>query len=300
MKTMRKISDNDLANYIVCPYSWWLKREPGQTAWKARPESPSKPSSRSTWRSSQQTLSNLQLYSRVVYILLIMLAAAVFLWEPRAFVREHVSVNPRTQDGADVSPTPESEESFISQSVSVPAEIISLVIILGGAILLWDQLDRKKKSLSEDSGMKANTKFVAVHGATDLPESYMYDEDLGLTGKPDAIIKEDGQIIPINLLPTTKKIHDRHIIRLLLHLKLVESTYETEAPYGILLVGKDKRSVKIVNSEERKAWLAEVINEIDKIIVANVEAKALPTKFKCRHCDVKERCAHAWIEEKQT
>ncbi|MDD2943327.1 MAG: Dna2/Cas4 domain-containing protein [bacterium] len=297
MKTMRRISDNDLANYVVCPYSWWLKREPGQTAWKAHPDDKNKSNSRSSWRSSQQTLSNLQLYSRVVYILLIMLAAAVFLWEPRAFIREHINNNTQTQNGATETTTLDDNDSIISQSVSVPAEIISLVIILGGAILLWDQLDRKKKSLSQDSGIKANTKFVAVHGGTDLPESYMHDQVRGLSGKPDAIIREDGQTIPINLLPTTKKIQDRHIIRLLLHLKLIESTYQTNSPYGILLVGKEKRSVKIVNTEERKAWLAELINEMDEIISGKTEAKALPTKFKCLHCDVRDRCPHAWRDE---
>ena len=115
---------------------------------------------------------------------------------------------------------------------------------------------------------------------------------VGLSGRPDALIKDDGAVIPVSIKPMSKKVRDRHVIELIAHLRLVEEDEGVRPPYGILLMGKGARKVKIRNTEEKQRWLESLIDEMNSII-GGVPAVPAPALYKCKHCDVNRICKHS-------
>jgi CRISPR/Cas system-associated exonuclease Cas4 (RecB family) len=185
-------------------------------------------------------------------------------------------------------------------SVAVPSELIIILLILGAIIFLWDLLERQRASISKDIGMQANSKVVALRDSEELPHGELYDESLGIKGRPDAIIEEDGFFIPVNFLPVTKKIHDRHIIRLVAHLRLIELTRGQRPPYGTLLVGKKKRAVRVKNTDEKQEWLDNILAEMREVQNGTKIPIPAPVRYKCKNCDVRQKCKHSAYRETGT
>jgi CRISPR-associated exonuclease Cas4 len=67
-------------------------------------------------------------------------------------------------------------------------------------------------------------------------EKPLYDKDLGLTGKPDYLVEQDGRIIPVEVKTgrTPEAPHDSHIFQVAVYCYLVHKTYGKRPPHGIL------------------------------------------------------------------
>lgn len=174
---------------------------------------------------------------------------------------------------------------------SVPTEIALLLLVLGLLIFMWDLFDRRGKKLSGQSGLAHTVPLISLKGSSHLPAREFYSESLGLVSEPDALIKEKGFIIPVDVKPLSTKVRDRHIIKMTLHLKLIEEILGKKPPYGIILLGKDQETVKIENSADNHLWLDAVIAEM-RSILDGIPAAPAPGKAKCAHCDVAEQCEH--------
>ena len=191
------------------------------------------------------------------------------------------------------------ERALEGGKARIPAELLYLVLVLGVIIFLWDLFDRKRKRASLDTGLSERAEVIAVKGGTELPSRGYRSESLGLSGKPDALVKIDGFIIPVDRKPLSRKVRDRHIVQLLVHMRLVEESEGTRPPYGILLLGKEVREVRIQNTEERQRWLDAIIGEMESIL-EGVPARPTPAVMKCKSCDVRKMCNYsAYTEPKR-
>jgi CRISPR-associated exonuclease Cas4 len=67
-------------------------------------------------------------------------------------------------------------------------------------------------------------------------EKPLYDPLLGLTGKPDYLIEQDGRLIPVEVKTgrTPQAPYDSHIFQLAAYCLLVEKTYGRRPPYGVI------------------------------------------------------------------
>jgi len=67
-------------------------------------------------------------------------------------------------------------------------------------------------------------------------EKPLFYTPLELTGKPDYLIKQNGRIIPVEVKSgrAPDAPYDSHIFQLAAYCLLVEKTYETRPPYGII------------------------------------------------------------------
>ncbi|HQH26507.1 MAG TPA: Dna2/Cas4 domain-containing protein [Oligoflexia bacterium] len=176
-------------------------------------------------------------------------------------------------------------------AVTVPTEIVLLLLVLGLIIVMWDLFDRRSKSARKETGLDEKTEVLSVRGGSTLPGKEYYSEELALVSKPDALIKEEGMVIPVDVKPMTDKVRDRHVVAMLLHLKLMEEITGERPPYGILLMGQKRRQVKIKNTEEKQRWLDSLIDEM-RSICDGVPAVPAPSVYKCKHCDVRAICTH--------
>jgi CRISPR-associated exonuclease Cas4 len=67
-------------------------------------------------------------------------------------------------------------------------------------------------------------------------EKPLYDASLGLTGKPDYLVKRLGKMIPVEVKTgrTPNSPYESHILQLAAYCRLVEQTYHQRPPNGIL------------------------------------------------------------------
>lgn len=77
--------------------------------------------------------------------------------------------------------------------------------------------------------------YTDTHGWGKVEKPLFYAE-LNLTGKPDYLIQQNGRIIPVEVKSgrAPEAPYDSHIYQLAAYCLLVEKTYDTRPPYGII------------------------------------------------------------------
>jgi len=274
---------------VVCPEAWRLKFVAGQE-YEKQPAPQAALESKREWIASVDLSAALKRYAKTIYLLLVLVFIISFLLDLKMEIASLQSE--RTAKTTEVHTT--FLEKLSDPSLSIPNEIIFLLLILGVIIFVWDFFDRTSKSLSRESGLSSDAEVVALKGSKVLPSRDYVSDKLQLASRPDGLIKQDGALIPVDRRVSSKKVRDRHIAQMMVHLLLVEENEGKRPPYGLLLLGKEEKQVRIKNTDERDRWLRSLVDEM-RSILDGVPAEPAPQKFKCKHCDVRSICAHsAW------
>ncbi len=182
----------------------------------------------------------------------------------------------------------------IVEIADLDPELILLVLLVVVALVRFNRFSAIAREKQEDSGLdgKVPPRTVSVDGSPALPIKDYVSEMQGLAGKPDAVISENGYIIPIERKPLARKIHDRYVAQLLVYMRLIEEFEGKKPPYGYLILGPNKRRVKIENSEARQAWVQKILDEMRGILEKSAPAIATPHPKKCARCDVRAACQY--------
>lgn len=108
---------------------------------------------------------------------------------------------------------------------------LAIFLFIIALVLLW-QARRRQSEIGLPSGrvIYADTRRW---GAIEDP---LYDAHLGLTGKPDYLVQQGDQFIPVEVKSSrvSGAPYDAHIFQLAAYCLLVESTYGYRPAYGIL------------------------------------------------------------------
>ena len=180
--------------------------------------------------------------------------------------------------------------------IHVPAELLALMLLVYLIIILWDLFEKKRTRIQEDTGLSSKATMVALQGSNILPSKTFISEELGLSSTPDGLLQENGFLIPIDIKPLSKKIQDRHVTEMMVHLRLIEENTGKVPPYGILLMGPEKRRVEIKNLPDKQRHLETIIDEMHSIL-NGVPAIPKPTYYKCKNCEVNNICKHSAYKE---
>lgn len=183
---------------------------------------------------------------------------------------------------------------FISKLISDLAQIdsqlalLAIIIIVG--VMMLDAFSSSAVQKKGEVGFSADSEAVSIDGSKTLAVREYISEIQGLAGKPDAIIVEGGNIIPVERKPLARKVRDRYIAQLLVYMRLVEEFEGKKPPYGYLILGPQCRKVKVYNSEEKQTWLSEILNQM-RAVKAGKIAEATPLLKKCSGCEVRNDCS---------
>jgi CRISPR-associated protein Cas4 len=167
---------------------------------------------------------------------------------------------------------------------------IIFVILLSITVIVVDGVLLSITKLKKDAGIKSRSKTVGIDGGQTAKTKEYIHEELGLAGRPDAVIEEDGFLIPVEIKPLQKKIHERQVAQLLVYMKLIEVCEGRRPPYGYLILGRQSKRIKIENTEEKQLWLAGILAEMHGFLEQNKKIKASPHPTKCAKCPVRESC----------
>lgn len=118
-------------------------------------------------------------------------------------------------------------------------------------------------------------------------------ERLGLIGRPDRIIKEDGNIwIPVEK-KSSAKVQDSHRLQLAVYMILIEDITGKRPPHGYVAL-RDNSQSKVQNTEKLRACAWAHIEAIKQIKQnPNAHVKATPFPAKCKACGYNRVCTFA-------
>lgn len=180
--------------------------------------------------------------------------------------------------------------NLLGDIVEADTELVLLMFLIVVALIVLDAVSAFAKSRRKETGINLKAGPVSIDGSHALPVRKYVSEMQGLAGSPDALISENGNLIPVERKPLARKLRDRYVAQLLVYMRLVEEFEGKRPPYGYLILGPSCRSFKIENTPERQAWLQTMIDEM-RLVLDGAPARATPHPVKCRKCSVRDSCS---------
>jgi CRISPR-associated protein Cas4 len=171
----------------------------------------------------------------------------------------------------------------VDQGLLVLAFTLVFVAIVVDALIGHIQRTRRATGITRKMVVKA------VDGGKFALEREYVSSSLGLAGRPDAIVVENGIHIPIERKSFGKKPRDKDIAQLLVYLRLVEEAEGVRPPHGYIILGPQAKRFKVLNTPEKQAWLEDILKEM-RAAIAGQGCKATPHPRKCSGCALRMSC----------
>jgi CRISPR-associated exonuclease Cas4 len=126
-------------------------------------------------------------------------------------------------------------------------------------------------------------------------EKPLYSSELELTGKPDYLVQQNGRIIPVEVksghAPETP--YDSHIYQLASYCLLVEKTYGTRPPYGI--IHYENRDFAIEYTSELEQSLTDLLVEMKRDEHRKDVPRSHEQAARCTRCGFKNVCDQSLV-----
>ena len=176
--------------------------------------------------------------------------------------------------------------------ISIRNNGLQLVVLAAFTFLVIRSFLKAARKRHRDTGFMVNQVAVAMEGSSIVPAREYISRSQGLAGKPDALVQEGGEFIPVERKPLAKKLRDRYVAQLLVYMRLVEEFEGKRPSKGYLLLGPECRRITIENSEAKQRWLGTLLEQMRRVLDGG-DARATPHPAKCSKCDVRSRCPAA-------
>ena len=192
----------------------------------------------------------------------------------------------------------ETETSFVNWIFKELQKLdIDTILAVSLLVIAWIVIDLVLLALPkirENLGVGKNVESLKVDKEKNSQIKNYISDIQGISGRPDAVIVEDGFFIPVERKPLAKTIHDRYKVQILIYMRLIEEFEGKKPPYGYLVLGPKCKQIKILNTDEAQNWVTGLINEM-RAIAGGKDAVPTPHPRKCARCSVREHCPAATI-----
>ncbi len=121
-------------------------------------------------------------------------------------------------------------------------------------------------------------------------EKPLYDGELGLTGKPDYLVEQNGKLIPVEVKTgrTPEAPYDSHIFQVASYCHLVHKTFGKRPPYGI--IHYPARDFAIDYTPELESALLDIIADMRIDERRASVPRSHEQEHRCRRCGFREVC----------
>ncbi|MDP7328262.1 MAG: Dna2/Cas4 domain-containing protein [Candidatus Thalassarchaeaceae archaeon] len=155
--------------------------------------------------------------------------------------------------------------------------------------------EREAGDAREDAGL-AKDDILAYSDDAGESAALLVDEEIGVRGRPDQIVKIDNQFIPVEQKTgkIPKEPHDSHRMQLLAYLHLVSNTTGTIPDYGILRYGGEALFT-VPWDDLARADLTNSIQEIQRLMVEGGAQRNHERPGKCRNCSRRKMCPQSLV-----
>ncbi len=173
--------------------------------------------------------------------------------------------------------------------------VVALVWLLGAGFFLFTVLksSRIAARLREVRGVKEGK--IEYVDTLDEESKMLFSEKYGLRGRPDYILKKNGDLVPVEV--KTGRVPRgplfSHILQLAAYCLLIEDKYEQPPSYGIIKYGDIQH--KIDYTEELKKTLGSKLSDMRRIMMKGEAHRNHKRPNKCRGCSRREICPEALV-----
>ena len=163
-------------------------------------------------------------------------------------------------------------------------------IILGILLFIALLIFWISRRLSLRTGIPDGRIIFSDHGVWSKTLKPLYDSAIGLTGKPDYLIRRNGLIVPAEVKSTwaPRSPYDSHILQLAAYCMLVDSTYGQRPPYGLLRYRN--RTFKVEYTSDLESRLLEVIGIIRRQKNKEESPRSHDNPHRCAKCGFRNSC----------
>ena len=167
---------------------------------------------------------------------------------------------------------------------------IALALLLLALLFFW-QSKRQRNAAGLPGGRVV---YTETRGWGKL-EKPLFDQALGLTGKPDYLIEQDGQIIPVEVKSSRapEAPYDSHIYQLASYCLLVDKTYGKRPPYGI--IHYQNRDFAIDYTQELESSLLDLLAEMKRDERRTAVARSHEQASRCARCGFRKICDQSLV-----
>jgi CRISPR-associated exonuclease Cas4 len=161
----------------------------------------------------------------------------------------------------------------------------ALFLFILAIILLWLSSRQRKQA-----GLPGGRIIYTDTRAWGEVEKPLYDAQLGLAGKPDYLVEQNGQIIPVEVKSgrAPDAPYDSHIYQIAAYCLLVQRGMGKRPPYGI--IHYSDRDFAVDYTPELENNLLDVLAEMRRDEVRTGVARSHEVPARCHRCGYRDLC----------
>jgi len=163
--------------------------------------------------------------------------------------------------------------------------ILGLTILMISIVLFF--ISRRQRRLAGLPGGRVIYTDTRAWGALEKP---LFDAQLGLTGKPDYLVEQEGRFIPVEVKTGRTPVApwDSHIFQVAAYCLLVHKTYGERPSHGILHY--PNRDFAVDYTPELESALLDLLDSIRRDERRRDVKRSHQDKQRCRLCGFHKVC----------
>jgi CRISPR-associated exonuclease Cas4 len=169
--------------------------------------------------------------------------------------------------------------------------VVVFVALLAAGLLLLRQAAQRRRQV----GLPQGQVIYADTGAWDRVERPLFSRRYRLTGKPDYLLDDDGEIIPVEVksggMPPQP--YPSHVLQLAAYCLLVEEVYDVRPSYGIIRYSDLTFAVDFTAHLE--AWLLSTLDEMRHDAKAGDVPRSHDNPAQCAACGYRPTCDQSLV-----
>jgi CRISPR-associated exonuclease Cas4 len=167
---------------------------------------------------------------------------------------------------------------------------IALVLFIV-AVIFFVQAGRQRR----EAGLPGGRVIYTDTRAWDKVEKPLFSNELGLTGKPDYLVEQNGKLIPVEVktgrVPDAP--YDSHIFQLAAYCLLVEKTYGKRPPYGI--IHYSNRDFAVDYTPQLESALLDHLADMRRDELRKDVPRSHEDAARCRRCGFRKVCDQSLV-----
>jgi CRISPR-associated exonuclease Cas4 len=159
------------------------------------------------------------------------------------------------------------------------------ILLALGLLLLWlAQRGRVRSGLPQGRVIYADT------GRWSRPERPLFSNEFLLTGKPDYLVVDGDDVIPVEVKsgPAPAQPHLSHVLQLGAYCLLVEDCHQRRPPYGIIKYADRAFEVGYTNQLEDE--LLATLDDMRADLAGGEASRNHKEATRCRACGYRQHC----------
>ncbi len=167
-----------------------------------------------------------------------------------------------------------------------PLLVIVLLLVVLAALLL-----ARANRLRQSSGLPQGK--IVYQDVSGLAKKPLYSSRLGLTGKPDYLLKDQhNNLIPVEVksgsAPRDGRPYQSQQMQLAAYFLLVEDVLQRPVPYG--LIRYRDQTLRIANTDELREQLMEMIAQMRMLLTRDAVHRDHDHPQRCARCSMAHAC----------